>query len=193
MADLQLTRDQRRRLAKLEPVRIAGTGTCPVQPGHTMQIVLNVTLTVDKVRPVKGGGWSLGYTLKDRRDLEKARHLRSTPPLHKAKKGGKPPTPESIAQAREESSYTSLADSMDAGHAPPSEWLDKHAAERRSGDAARRLRAREGQLQDALERCESAHTNLRRLARETGMDVRSDIRVVERRIEAIKTKIEKAA
>lgn len=77
---------------------------------------------------------------------------------------------------------------MDAGHAPPVEWVDKHSAERRTGDLSRRLKARSDTMADALEQAEESLTNLHRVARETGLDVRSDLRVVQRRIEAIKNR-----
>jgi hypothetical protein len=219
---VKLTRTQTAKLKQLETPRIAGTGTCPVEPGFVLEVTVGLTLTVDKVRVPKGGGWSLQYTLTDTRDVvaAKAHHLRSTPPMHVdenpyrcpvcngpmrskpwrcARHGERapiyrPPDPdEADAQAREESSYTARADRMQAGDAPDIGWVDRHAAERRKGDGLRRARARAERLQEELRELEAAHVRFQRFARETGVDARSDMRVVERRIAAVKAKIEKAA
>src|SRR4051794_39152540 len=75
--NLKLAKADRKKLMALEPVKISGAGECPVAPGDTITIVKGLTLTVDSIRTPKGGGWSLRYTLTDRRDPR--RILRRTP------------------------------------------------------------------------------------------------------------------
>jgi hypothetical protein len=161
--NLKLTRTQTAKLKQLETPRIAGEGTCPVQPGFVLEVTVGLTLTVDKVRVPKGGGWSLQYTLTDTRDVvaAKAHHLRSTPPIHV--EDGKPPSPQSIAQAREESSYTARADRMQAGDAPDIGWVDKHSKDRRKlWDASRAQRIKEADLDREIRRLKHLRARVRR-------------------------------
>lgn len=73
---LTLTKDQRAKLFAGGCPRITGDGTCPVEPGYVYTISRGFTLQVTRVVK-RDGGWHLRYTVRDTR--HKYRNVRRTP------------------------------------------------------------------------------------------------------------------
>lgn len=191
---LKLTREQRRQLLNHERPKIAGQGTCPVAPGHTIDLTRHVTFTVDEVRMVKGGGWSLRYTLTDRRDP--ARKLRRTPAAHletgdRDEYGNpKPPTASEIARAARESAYTSGATSLaDAGEAIDEQTQRRYTKEAHTFDELRERRRREAWQteQDALSVLQRFALERERAER-LGTDVHRELAALERTVANMRRK-----
>ena len=197
MAELSLTRDQRRRLLAGETPRIAGEGQAPVEPGFTFHLLADVTLTVLSIRTPKGGGWSLQYEVRDNRDHP--RLIRRTPAINAADfkavrrsfdRYGYPtdPTPDVIAEAAEESAYTGAQGSAveDAGEA-----VDP-ATQRRFTEQAHLTgdqRAMLHQLRRERHALEQRLRQAREDARLKGVDISSPERVIERQIKAIERRV----
>lgn len=176
---LKLSRQQRTAIFALEPPRIEGKGTCPVKPGHWQPLSSKVSIEVRAIRRHKGGGWSLQYTIHDRRDP--VRNLRRTPPSLHDDQLRSVPTQEAIEIAAEQSSYTSAPTSLsDAGEATGADWLKKETSRVRKSEQAGRAK-RKAKL-DAVPLSERV-AELERRAR-LGEDVRRELTAIRRRVDA---------
>lgn len=181
-----LTRKQRAELRAGHAPRIAGDDRiCPVEEGHVIHLGKDFRLEVTQIRVVKGGGWSLGYTVHDHRDP--ARLVRRTPPMH-TDDPRQDTDADAIRKAGDESAYTSSphAAVADAGEAVPDHDQKRFTREsdqdktRRLLDSEKRIKARA--LEDRL-------ATVRLAALESGVDISSPIRVIERQLEKAESRI----
>lgn len=146
---LKLTRAERAKLMALEPVKIAREGECPVKPGDEIKLSPLVTLTVNEIRRPKGGGWSLRYTLTDRRDPK--RILRRTPGIFHVTSEDldefgnlKAADAEELQRAAELSAYTGGGSSLaDAGEAVSRLTQQAFAKEAKTAEGLREQKRRE--------------------------------------------------
>jgi hypothetical protein len=184
------TREQRKQLGKLEVLRVAGEGECPVGKGDEIPITSTVTFRVDRVNVRRGGGWSLGYTLLVRD--EKVRNLKRVPraqdfdAIRKSfDSAGYPqePTRDVLEEAAEESAYTSRPTSLaDAGEAVDRVTQRRFSEEAKMADRLRDQRRREKyERRNTLERLAEARAEA--VARR--VDISHHERVIEDRIDRI--------
>lgn len=188
---LRLTREVRKRLFDHQAPRIAGEGKCPVKQGQVIAISSKVSLKVLRVNVRRGGGWSLQYELTDRRD-----------PVLKMKRTPRPqdfdairrerdefgypaaPTTDALEQAALDSAYTSGSTSIDdhaeAIHPRTMDEVNKRRREHRA------LWQREKQqLLGSLARLTADP--------ETRLTAASEIRALQRQLEALDRKLSTAA
>jgi hypothetical protein len=100
----------------------------------------------------------------------------------------RPGAPAKVAEDDESRGYTSGADTLDAGEAVPDLDLRRQTAEARDRDALRQ-KAYDDELLSEKRSLEERLARARKLAAERGVNVSSDVRVVEQRIERIERKI----
>lgn len=194
---LTLTHEQRAQLFAGQTPRIAGEGKCPVEPGYVYRLSKRLELEVTAVRRTKGGGWSLGYTLSDRRDP--ARILKRTPSAQdfdrmrrEQDEYGFPlePSPEEIRRAAQESAYTSAPTSLsDAGEAVDQATQEAFSKQGQTIDGLREQKRREAwqREQDALSVYERFRIEWERAER-LGTDVHREAAAVRRMVERMARK-----
>ncbi|MDQ3730287.1 MAG: hypothetical protein M3355_11950 [Actinomycetota bacterium] len=193
---MKLTRVQRQRLFAGEAPRISGEGKPPVEQGETIQLSSRLSIRVLRVN-LGNGRWKLDYEVLDRRDP--VRNLRRTPApqdfdairrSYDEYGTPTPPTAEVIKEAAEGSAYTSSRSSLaDAGEAVDA-----------ASQAAITRRAKEeltlvGQHQLSQEAAKLA-TQLARtveVADRYGLDVRSEARLIARKLDGIREKLRRKA
>lgn len=184
----ELNRAQKAKLAAGECPGIVGKGECPVGKDTIIEVKAGLTLrvvAVDRPDPVT---WRLRYEVRDRRDP--VRLLRRTPPVVPPRKDEHPDA-EAVKRAARESAYTSSHRSAvdDAGEAvdeKTQEGFTKDARERFRADLeAERERRKRLPLSEQLDQAEAD-------AKARKVDVSGDLRVIEKRIDAMKRKADAA-
>lgn len=192
-----LTREQRAAIFAGEAPRIAGEGECPWEPGDVYKVSSCITLTVEKIRPVKErwrdgkripAGWALGYHIWDRRDT--LRYMRPNPhPVDYTvlrdeldAHGGYPAPNEDADEFREEgeqSAYTWNRARAVRGedYAVGEEWLARFADE--AGDRKARERRARRQQERALP-LERRIVTYQAEAACRRIDIRNELRLIER-------------
>lgn len=188
MTDFNLTHGQKAKLAAGECPGITGKGECPVEKGQVIPVRADLTLRVvgvDRPDPVT---WRLRYEVYDKR--AKVRLLRRIPPVVPPRKDESLDA-EGVKRAARESAYTSsYASSVDEG----GEAVDEQTQERFSHEARERFRAdleTERERRKQLKVSEQLEQVLED-AKERGVDVSGDLRVVRKRIEAMQRKADAA-
>jgi hypothetical protein len=197
---LKLSKSDREKLFALEPIKISGKGKCPVEPGYIYRLSSRLTLTVDEIRTPKGGGWSLRYTLTDRRDPR--RILRRTPGIFHVTSDDldehgdlKQPDAEELQRAAELSAYTGSSSSLaSAGEAVDRKTQQGFTSEARTIDALREQKRRETwqREQDALSVYERFRIEWER-AEHLGTDVHREEAAVRRMVERMAKKNQRRA
>lgn len=170
-----LTRKQRAELRAGHAPRISGSERiCPVEEGHVIHLGKDFRLEVTQIRVVKGGGWSLGYTVHDNRDP--ARLVRRTPPMH-TDDPRQDTDADAIRKAGDESAYTSSphAAVTDAGEAVPDAWQKAQTKQAREYEQRALARRRKDQ---ALLKQEDRILQLQREAAIKRIDIRSESRML---------------
>lgn len=180
---MRLTPAQKEKLKAGECPGITGTGPCPVKKDDVIQVAKRLEIRVVRVDP-KASGWKLHYEVWDRRDP--VRLVRRTPPVVAPARDDHPDA-EAIRRAAQESAYTSSPRSAisDAGEAVDEATAARYAQENRKRFKddleAERERRKRLPLSEQLERVvEDAQ---RRKA-----DVSGDLRVIQKRIDAMQRK-----
>jgi len=189
---LRLTADARRRCLQGQwpAITLDGSKPCPIKRGYRYNVTASVWLEIGDPRPNRFDQHSLPYLVHDERDPR--RFLRRTPTIHQGAYEAvresfdafgkpRPEDADTIAEASEESSYTSIPSSLaDAGEAPPADWEDP-------GTDARNERMRELHDDELRQRGTKYLTGrirqVRALARATGADDSELVREIEKKLD----------
>lgn len=184
----KLTRVQQTKLAAGECPAIVGKGDCPVSKDTVIEVRAGLTLrvvAVDRPDPVT---WRLRYEVMDRRDP--VRLLRRTPPVVPPRKDEHPDA-EAVKRAARESAYTSSHSSAvdDGGEA-----VDEKTQEQFTKDARERFKADLEAERERRKRLPVSEQLAQVLdeAKERRTDVSGDLRVIQKRIDAMKRKTDAA-
>lgn len=197
---MKLTRQQRVDLFAGKHPRIAfpGDRPCPVSPGDSHPLSAKVSLIVLGVRRSKQGEHVLQYAVRDDRPrlLRSSMHDMDFDAIRNSyDEYGMPGDPDApaIERARVEGAYTSspMAALSNEPEAVDDDTLRQETKRARERDEMRKraafaeLRRRQAELPP-----EARLAELRRFARERGVDIRSELKVIERRLDAIVRRLE---
>lgn len=187
---LTLTREQRADFFRGHPPTIKGPGKCPVAVGYVHALSPKLSFTVTAIRKPQRGGWSLDYTVSDRRDAP--RLLRRVPPAHDFGKDKddrvRPPTAGEIRDAAEDSAYARSQHDLvpEAGEA-----VDE-LSQRRYTEQAHLGQEQSAELEQARREHYDLAQRLMRVRRDAelrGIDISSPERVIERQLARLERRV----